>query len=268
MRVLAYLAPQARENLMLIDLVARCGQAPAPGEARIEIAVVERAGELVGVAALRPSIVFDAHFGPESLDAVLPLLESLTVGLVKSEATFVDLLWGQLCRRGRRRALVDRGEVAYTLEPPAARLVPVTAGWRARRAREADLDSLIYAARESLREEDRPDPFAGDAHGFRRWVRGRVERARVVGCDGRIAFVGYADVQRPEGWLLQGIYTWPAARRRGLATFGMSQLCREAFEAGASHVQLAVVEGNDAARGLYERLGFKPFSKLRTVLFA
>ena len=32
-RVLEYLAPDARENLLLIDLVARHGCDPAPGEA-------------------------------------------------------------------------------------------------------------------------------------------------------------------------------------------------------------------------------------------
>ena len=136
-----------------------------------------------------------------------------------------------------------------------------------RRARDADLDDLVVAARESLREEDRPDPFVGDAEGFRNWVRGRVARARVVELDDRVVMVGYADVQRPEGWLLQGIYTWPDFRQRGLASFGVSELCREAFRAGADHVQLAVVEGNAAAQRLYESLGFKPFAKLRTILF-
>jgi predicted GNAT family acetyltransferase len=53
----------------------------------------------------------------------------------------------------------------------------------------------------------------------------------------------------------------------GFASAGTSALCREAFEAGADHVQLAVVEGNQAARGLYEGLGFKPFTRLRTILF-
>ena len=99
---------------------------------------------------------------------------------------------------------------------------------RARRCFE-DLDWLVEAARESLREESRPDPFAGDARGFRRWVRGRVARARVVEEGGRIVFAGYADVQRPEGWLLQGIYTRPEARRRGHASVGVSDLCRAAF---------------------------------------
>ena len=57
---LAYLASDAQSNLFLMDLVARFGGSPAPGEARTEIAVATRAGEIVGVAALHPSIVFDA----------------------------------------------------------------------------------------------------------------------------------------------------------------------------------------------------------------
>jgi predicted GNAT family acetyltransferase len=131
-----------------------------------------------------------------------------------------------------------------------------------------DLDELVVAARESLREEERPDPFAGDPRGFRRWVRGRVPRARVVEHAGRVVFVGYADVQRPEGWLIQGVYTWPEFRRRGFAAAGVSDVCREAFAAGARHVQLAVVEGNAAGQGLYAGLGFEPFGELRTILFA
>jgi len=41
----------------------------------------------------------------------------------------------------------------------------------------------------------------------------------------------------------------------------------EAFARGADHVQLAVVDGNDAAQRLYEGLGFKPFGRVRTILF-
>ena len=80
-------------------------------------------------------------------------------------------------------------------------------------------------------------------------------------------YVGYADVRRPEGWLLQGVYTWPRVRRRGYASAGTAALCEEAFARGAEHVQLSVVDGNDGARALYEGLGFKPFARLRTILF-
>jgi ribosomal protein S18 acetylase RimI-like enzyme len=265
---LAYLASDAQSNLFLMDLVARFGGSPAPGEARTEIAVATRAGEIVGVAALHPSIVFDAAIGAEALEALMPFVETLNVGLVKSSVASVDVLWTRLSRGNERRVLVDRTETAYTLDGAGARLIDPDPSWVSRPAEKRDLEPLVYAARESLREEDRPDPFAGDVRSFRRWVRGRVARARVVECEGRIVFVGYADVQRSDGWLLQGIYTWPEQRRRGFGTAGTSDLCREAFADGAAHVQLAVVEGNEPARALYEGLGFKPFSQLRTILFA
>jgi len=82
-----------------------------------------------------------------------------------------------------------------------------------------------------------------------------------------MVFVGYADVRRPEGWLIQGVYTWPEARRRGFARRGMDSIVREAFASGAAHVQLAVVEGNEPALALYRELGFERFAELRTILF-
>ncbi len=265
--VLEHLAKDARANLLLIDLVAKLGQPPAAGEMRSQVAIATRGGELCGVVALRPTVVFDTATGPEALDALLPFFESLGVGLVKSDAALVDRLWRHLSLRGRRRAVLDRLETGYALVAGAARMSPVRDGVCARPASSADLEPLVHAARESLREESRPDPFAGDIRGFRRWVKGRVPRARVVETDGAVVFVGYADVRRPEGWLLQGIYTWPEVRRQGFAAAGTSDLCQEAFAARAEHVQLAVVEGNDAARGLYEGLGFEPFCRLRTILF-
>ena len=98
-------------------------------------------------------------------------------------------------------------------------------------------------------------------------MRGRLARARIVEHAQQVVFVGYADVRRPEGWLIQGVYSWPAQRRRGFAAAGMSGLVDEAFAAGADHVQLAVVADNAAGIGLYEKLGFVPFAKLRTLLF-
>jgi ribosomal protein S18 acetylase RimI-like enzyme len=265
--VLAFLGEDSRANLMLMDVVARLGEPPAPGEMRAQVAVATRGGELVGVVALRPSIVFDARIQTDAALALVPHLQPLGVGLVKSGEQVVDRVWAELCRQRERYTVIDRLETTYALTPEAARLGGVRNDGCVRPAGESDLESLVFAARESLREESRPDPFSGDVRGFRRWVRGRVARARVVEQAGRVVFVGYADVRRPQGWLLQGIYTWPDARQRGFAALGTADLCREAFAAGAEHVQLAVVDGNDPARRLYEGLGFKPFGRLRTILF-
>jgi RimJ/RimL family protein N-acetyltransferase len=264
---LSFLARDPLANLFLLDLAARLGAPPVPGEARTEMVGAWRGGELVAVAALRPTVALTAA-PSDALEAFLPYLEPLGVGLVKSSAEAVDTLWRYLGRGRKRRVLLDRLETAYAVREGGARLADVRPHERVRAAALDDLEPLIVAARESLREEERPDPFSGDVRSFRRWVRGRIPRARVVESGGRIVCVGYADVRLREGWLLQGIYCWPEVRRQRFASTGVSDLCCEAFVAGADHVQLAVVDGNEAARRLYEGLGFEPFGKLRTILFS
>lgn len=265
--VLARLARDPLRDLLLIDAVAGIGRRAAPHELEPAIACVWDGGKPRGVASLRPSLVVESGCDDAALATLLPHLESVGAGLLKCGVREADQVWERLARSGHR-ALVDRTETAYAVREDEARLVPTPADVRVRAAAPADVDALVHAARASLREERRPDPFAGDPDGFRRWVRGRVERARVVEVGGRVAFVGYADVRRPEGWLVQGVYTWEDARRKGYAAAGMSALCREAFAAGAAHVQLAVIDGNEPAIRLYEKLGFRAFDALRTVLFA
>jgi RimJ/RimL family protein N-acetyltransferase len=253
-------------NLFLLDLAAGLGRPPSPGDVPPELAGLFRGRELLAVVALRPCIVLERDLAPEALQALLPFLLEVEGGLVKSALAEVDALWRALVADGRR-AVVDRRETAYRLERRHLVAADAAPGARVRPATAADLEPLVQAARASLREEGRPDPFDGDPEGFRRWVRGRVTRASVVETADGIAWVGYADVRRTEGWLLQGVYTFPAARRHGHARAGVAALCHEAFAAGADHVQLAVVEGNTAAERLYQGLGFRPFDVLRTILF-
>lgn len=262
---LARLRSDPEANLFLIDLVLQVG-APRRGEARAEVLAAVRDGHLLGVAAARPTVAIEAGLEPEVLDALAERLAYQPSGLVRSAAELVSPLWERLARRGRR-ALVDRAETAFRVRPGQLRQVESPDGLLLRPARGEDLEALVTAARASLREEGRPDPFEGDPRGFRRWVRARVSRACVAERGGAVVFVGYADVRLPEGWLLQGVYTWPHWRRRGLAAAGVASLCRMAREAGADHVQLSVVDGNRAAERLYQSLGFAPFATLRTLLF-
>jgi predicted GNAT family acetyltransferase len=266
--VLAHLQRDPRGNLYLIDLIERLGAPPPEGELRPEAAVAERDGAIAAVVSLRPSIVFDTAAEPAAVEALLPLLASFGVGLVKSPARVVDAVWPQLELRLARSVWLDRYETAYALHRSAVARLPAPSDVLWRPATADDQQPLVWAARESLLEEQRPDPFERDAASFRRWVRGRTARARVVESEGGVVSVAYADVQRSEGWLVQGVYTWPRVRGHGFATAVVSGLCREAFDRGADHVQLAVVDGNAAGKRLYEGLGFEPFDRLRTVLFA
>jgi ribosomal protein S18 acetylase RimI-like enzyme len=265
-RALARLRPHARDDLFLMDLVRQLG-APAPGDVEAEVLSAWRGAGLVGLASARPTVVMESGLDGEASRALLGALGTLPSGLVRAPVALVAALWAELQRRGRR-ALVDRLENSLVLEPDDARLPDAQAGVRVRAAAAGDLDPLVEAARASLREESRPDPFLGDPRGFRRWVASRLGRALVAERAGRVLWVGYADVRLPEGWLLQGVYTWPDARRQGLAALGVGALCRQAFASGAEHVQLSVVAGNRPALALYERLGFRPHATLRTLLFA
>ena len=262
---LARLRGRARENLFLLDLVRQIG-AGAMAEAAAEVLGAWRGAELVAVASLRPTLVLESGIERSVVEPLLGPLTDLGSGLVRSEVAGVAPLWERLAMRGRR-ALVDRRETSLVLERGALRAAPPPAGVAIRAAFAGDLEALVEAARASLREEGRPDPFIGDPRGFRRWVSARLPRALIAEAAGDVVWVGYADVRLEEGWLLQGIYTWPAWRRRGLAAAGVTALCRNAFEARAEHVQLSVVEGNVAAHSLYEHLGFRPHSTLRTLLF-
>jgi ribosomal protein S18 acetylase RimI-like enzyme len=263
--VQAYLAREPRHNLLLMEMVAGIGQPATPSEMPPQVLAAWQRGEIVGITTLRPSVVVDFEMGPDALGACLPMISSIETGLIKSVPRIVTPLWRGMQSCGRR-ALIDRNETAYGL-PGRSWKDPAPSSACLRPATDSDLEDLVHAARASLREEDRPDPFDGDPAGFRRWVKGRLHRARLVEVDGRVGFVGYADVRRSDGWLIQGVYTWPECRRQGFARAGMSGLIREAFESGADHVQLAVVEGNLPAIRLYEGLGFEPFSELRTILF-
>lgn len=253
-------------NLLLIDLTDNLGRAPEPAEIPPRVLGLLRGSRVEAVASLRPSIVLDSQMAPEAVEALLPHFETIHSGLVKSPWHLVTPLWEKLASAGRK-ALIDRPECAFALRAGSFRPAPVPKGATLRAARASDLDELVVSARASLREEDRPDPFVGDPAGFRRWVQGRLHRARVVEVAGRVVFVGYADVRRTEGWLVQGVYTSPDARRHGYAAAGMSDLVQQAFASGAEHVQLAVVEGNEAATRLYEGLGFEAYARLRTLLF-
>ena len=264
---LEYLDRSPLLNLVLADLALRLADGPL-GPAKVpEVLGAFRGRELAGVAGLAPSVVFDAAAEPEALEAFFPYLVRVGSGLVKSTEEVVAPLHAWL-ESAARRVLLDRIEIGFAVTPKEARLRTPGKGPAVRTAAARDLEALVDAARQSLLEERRPDPFESDPVGFRRWVSGRVGRAVVVECEAQLGFVGYADVQCSRGWLLQGVFTWPAARRRGLAAAGVSELCERAFANGAAHVQLAVIEGNEAAEQLYAGLGFRRFARLRTLLFS
>ncbi|RDC75016.1 GNAT family N-acetyltransferase [Rhodovulum sp. 12E13] len=58
--------------------------------------------------------------------------------------------------------------------------------------------------------------------------------------------------------ILDGLFVAEQARRRGVGTHLVRAVLEEAAERRCVEVRLDVVDGNDRARALYERLGFRP----------
>lgn len=67
-------------------------------------------------------------------------------------------------------------------------------------------------------------------------------------------------------FLLDGIFVAPQARGRGVGTLLLDAIAAEAITRGYHEVRLDVIEGNDRARALYEREGFRAIKTQSTGL--
>lgn len=147
----------------------------------------------------------------------------------------------------------------------AARAVSATA---VRRACSADLDRLVVAAAAMHREEMGVDPLLLDAAGWRRRMADLVARgwAYVWMEEGEVLFKVELSAWTPEAVQLQGVWTAPRRRRRGLATAGLGAVCAELLRE-VPLCSLYVNAYNEPALRLYRRLGFRHVGDFATVIY-
>ncbi len=82
-----------------------------------------------------------------------------------------------------------------------------------------------------------------------------LARSVVALADGEPVGLVLLSCRGSEGWV-SGVGVHPAWRRRGIARCMMRETLRSAWHAGLERLRLEVLEQNDAARSLYEELGF------------
>jgi ribosomal protein S18 acetylase RimI-like enzyme len=131
------------------------------------------------------------------------------------------------------------------------------------------LDQLVQASADMAREEAQDDPQGRNPGLFRERIRERMLRGRdLIHLEGgRLLFKSnVAAISRASGQV-EGIYTLPHARRRGLGTRGTSAVTRWVLSQ-AEQAFLLVNEDNTPARRLYERLGYREVMKSRTIFVA
>ena len=199
----------------------------------------------------------------DGCEAFAPLAVRSQARMIIGEAGAVDAVW-RAAEDGLPPAREDRpGQPVYAItEAPA----PGGSGLRA--ARDDDLEVLVPACAAAHELELGIDPLARDADGFRWRTSTQVEEGRswLWGEDGVVLFKAEASAWTPHAVQLAQVWTDPDARGHGYATRGLADLIRLLL-GWVPVVTLFVRSENDAAIGLYEKVGMRKVLEYRSVLF-
>jgi predicted GNAT family acetyltransferase len=95
----------------------------------------------------------------------------------------------------------------------------------------------------------------------------RAGRAFAKVTDGQVVFKAEIAVVTRHTVQLQGVWTHPQWRGKGIAAASLATVVREALRRFAPTVSLYVNGYNEPARRLYDRLGFRRVGTFATVLF-
>lgn len=139
---------------------------------------------------------------------------------------------------------------------------------KVRRGTRRDLDRLVIAAAAMHREEMGVDPMLIDPAGWRYRMATLVDRgwSYIWSERGEVLFKAELSAWTPEVCQVQGVWTAPAHRGRGIGTQAMAALCHILLEQ-APVCSLYVNAYNDVARRLYARLGFEQVAEMATYFF-
>lgn len=153
--------------------------------------------------------------------------------------------------------------LALCRDAPGAEPAP-----QVRRGAPSDLDRLTVAAADMHREEMGVDPLAIDPAGWRSRMSTLIQRGwSWVWTEGdEVVFKAELSAWTPEAVQVQGVYTAPRHRNRGVATAAMAAVCRAVLDE-VPVCTLYVNHYNAAARAVYRRLGFEQVGSLATVMY-
>jgi GNAT superfamily N-acetyltransferase len=154
-----------------------------------------------------------------------------------------------------------------TLTRDAARDAESIVAVDVRRATRDDLDALAQAAT-AMHSEEIGDGLGIEPESWRQRMTVLMDRgwSWVGTVDDEIVFKTELSAWTPECVQLQGVYTLPAWRGRGVASVGLAAVCRELLYDVATCC-LYVNDYNASARRLYERIGFTHHCDFATVLY-
>jgi hypothetical protein len=208
--------------------------------------------ELKGIALIGHQILFCAP------DEAIPLLaRTAATADVRTAVIFgptpqVELFWQHYAACGRELKM-QRDFYWYVCETPAQ---PIRQ-FQLIQATPEHLDAVAEAQATSFMEATGTDPRQTDPEGFRRRVLERIERGRTWIKLENEAVVFKAELQSvtPDVIYLEGIWTHPDHRQRGIAREGVVELTHRRLR--KQQVLCLAVEPDEAvAMQIYEYAGF------------
>jgi predicted GNAT family acetyltransferase len=185
---------------------------------------------------------------------------------IVGEASAVRAMWRHLEPFwGTARQIRDSQPLLAISTPPAVRPDPAV-----RQVRPDELDVVLPACIAMFTEEIGISPVSSDGGALYRarvaeFVGQRRSFARIEG--GRVLFKAEIGAVAGDVCQLQGVWVDPALRGRGLGTHGTASVVAIAQATFASTVSLYVNEFNEAARRVYDHVGFRRAGTFASVLF-
>jgi RimJ/RimL family protein N-acetyltransferase len=167
-------------------------------------------------------------------------------------------------RLGRPRLLRDRQLVMMVDRPRLRRSgPPVTV----RRAKLDEWRAVAESSASMIRQELEYDPRRNSVS-FNTSIREMIERRLwwVGIAGGQLCFFCNIGPWSDQTAQLQGIWTPPELRGRGLATASLAAICDRLLEISPT-LSLYVNDFNEAAIALYRRIGFEHVGDFQTILF-
>ncbi|WP_462417788.1 GNAT family N-acetyltransferase [Kytococcus sp. Marseille-QA3725] len=281
------LGPQHVPQVM--DLCAQDPAARVFAASRVRDGVLRARGQAVGWMAggrLDALVMCGANVVPIGLDerSAGPLADHVSARRATSSSIFgtaeeVALLWDRLrpLWGPARDERMDQWSMVTSTPPSSLGIAPDP---RVRPARPHEVDLVHPAGAAMFTEEIGYPPYRGSAARYRAGFSQLIAQGRsfVVIEDGRVLFK--ADVGSVAFGVaqVQGVWTDPGQRNRGLATGAMAGLLEHLLthglpvgEVGGPHepvgtVHLYVNDYNLPARRVYERVGMRRVGTFATVL--
>ena len=231
---------------------------------RSDVAVASDAGQVLGVAYCGRQLALAAE--PASLPAFAEYSrrrrgERMIIGARDTVRAFWALVAGWHPRprlvRDRQLVMVLDREHLRPYEPRAT----------VRHARAEEAAAVAEGSALMVRQELDYDPRRGSPD-FAAAVRQMIERKLWwVGLDdGKLCFLCNIGPWCERTVQLQGIWTPPALRGRGLATASLAAICDRLLEVSPT-TSLYVNDFNEPALALYRRVGFQHVGDFQTILF-